>query len=177
MEIRIAELDGPSIARSLEQLSRMLADSVSAGAAISFMAPMSIEHAAQFWERDVMPEVTAGRRLLLGAERAGELVGTVQLLISMPPNQPHRCEVAKMIVHPRARRLGIGRLLMTRILDRARVLGKTLITLDTRTGDIAQGLYASVGFEVAGVIPDFAWDPDGKARHSTTYMFQRLVGT
>ena len=105
---------------------------------------------------------------------AGDLVGTVQLITAMPPNQPHRCEIAKMIVHPRARRLGIGRSLMNRALHRARELGKTLVTLDTRTGDVAEPLYASVGFEVAGVIPDFAWDPDGKARHATTYMFRRI---
>jgi len=79
-----------------------------------------------------------------------------------------------MIVHPRARKLGIGRALMNRALDRARELGKTLATLDTRTGDVAEPLYASVGFEVAGVIPDYAWDPDGKAKHATTYMFRRL---
>ena len=103
-----------------------------------------------------------------------EIVGTVQLLTVMPPNQPHRCEIAKMIVHPQARRLGIGRALMNEALDRARELGKTLVTLDTRTGDAAEPLYASVGFEVAGVIPDFAWDPDGKALHATTYMFRRI---
>lgn len=79
-----------------------------------------------------------------------------------------------MIVDPRARRLGIGRLLMTRVLVRAQELGKTLVTLDTRTGDVAESLYASMGFEIAGVIPDFAWDPDGKARHATTYMFRRF---
>ena len=79
-----------------------------------------------------------------------------------------------MIVHPRARRLGLGRALMTRAIDRARELGKTLITLDTRTGDVAEPLYASVGFEVAGVIPEYAWDPDGKAKHATTYMYRRI---
>ncbi len=79
-----------------------------------------------------------------------------------------------MIVHPRARRLGIGRSLMMRALDRARELGKTLVTLDTRTGDVAEPLYASVGFQVVGPIPDYAWDPDGKARHATTIMFRRI---
>jgi GNAT superfamily N-acetyltransferase len=79
-----------------------------------------------------------------------------------------------MIVHPRARRLGIGRLLMNGALDRAHELGKTLVTLDTRTGDVAEPLHASVGFEVAGIIPDYAWDPDGNAKHATTYMFRRL---
>lgn len=174
MEIRIIELDGPAIEQRLEGLSQILADSVGDGAAISFMAPLPYEDAARFWSRDVQSEVEAGRRVLFGAERDGEIVGTVQLLTAMPPNQPHRCEIAKMIVHPRARRLGIGRALMNQALIRAREFGKTLVTLDTRTGDVAEPLYASVGFEVAGVIPDFAWDPDGKAQHATTYMFRRI---
>ncbi|RWM67916.1 MULTISPECIES: GNAT family N-acetyltransferase [Mesorhizobium] len=174
MEAQIIELDGPAIEKRLGVLSQVLADSVADGAAISFMAPMPYEDAVLFWSRGVQPEVVAGRRVLFGAERNGDFLGTVQLLTAMPPNQPHRCEIAKMIVHPRARRLGIGRALMNRALDRARELGKTLVTLDTRTGDVAEPLYASVGFEVAGLIPDFAWDPDGKARHATTYMFRRI---
>ena len=174
METRIIELDERAIEQHLEALSRILADSVAAGAAISFMAPVPYDQAARFWSRDVLPEVAAARRILFGAERGGELLGTVQLIIGMPPNQPHRCEIAKMIVHPRARRLGIGRALMIRALDRARELHKTLATLDTRTGDVAEPLYASVGFEVAGVIPDYARDPDGRTTHATTYMFRRL---
>jgi len=168
LNIQIVELDGRDIEGCLKALSQILADSVAEGAAISFMAPLSYDDAARFWSRDVQPEVTAGRRVLFGAVDDGELLGTVQLITAMPPNQPHRCEIAKMIVHPRARRLGIGRLLMNRALHRARELGKTLATLDTRTGDAGEPLYASVGFEAAGVIPDFAWNPDGKARHSTT---------
>jgi ribosomal protein S18 acetylase RimI-like enzyme len=174
MEMQIIELDGLAIEKRLGELSRVLADSVADGAAISFMAPMPYEDAARFWSGDVQREVAAERRVLFGAERDGEIVGTVQLLTAMPPNQPHRCEIAKMIVHPQARRLGIARALMNAALGRARELGKTLVTLDTRTGDAAEPLYASVGFEVAGVIPDFAWDPDGKALHATTYMFRRV---
>ena len=160
--------------RHVAALSTILADSVAGGASISFMAPMSYDDAAQYWLRDVRPDVVAERRVLLGAEHDGELVGTVQLVTAMPPNQPHRCEIAKMIVHPEARGLGIGRALMRHALERARDLGKTLVTLDTRTGDVAELLYRSVRFDVAGVIPDFAWDTDGKARHSTTFMFRRL---
>ena len=172
--MQLVELDAAGIRDRMDPLCRILVDSVADGAAISFMAPVSHEDAARFWSDAVIPEAAAGRRLVFGAERGGDLVGTVQLLTAMPPNQPHRCEIAKMIVHPAARRAGIGRALMTRALDRARDLGKTLVTLDTRTGDVAEPLYASVGFEVAGVIPDFAWDPDGRATHATTYMFRRL---
>ncbi|MCW6510119.1 GNAT family N-acetyltransferase [Lichenifustis flavocetrariae] len=174
MEVQITEFDGPAIDQWLEPLSRILADSVAAGAAISFMAPLSYDDAALFWSKEVRPEVVAERRVLFGAEHEGDVLGTVQLLRAMPPNQPHRCEIAKMIVHPRARRLGLGRALMNRALDHAGELGKTLVTLDTRTGDVAEPLYASLGFEVAGVIPDYAWDPDGQAKHATTYMFRRM---
>jgi GNAT superfamily N-acetyltransferase len=170
----VSEFDSHAIELRVEALSRILADSVSAAAAVSFMSPLSYDDAARFRLRDVKPEVSAGRRVLFGAERDGELMGTVQLLTAMPPNQPHRCEIAKMIVHPRARRLGIGRCLMNSALARARAHGKTLVTLDTRTGDVAEPLYESVGFATAGVIPDFAWNPDGKAKHATTYMFCRI---
>ncbi|WP_186395714.1 GNAT family N-acetyltransferase [Stappia sp. TSB10GB4] len=174
METQILELDGPAIEANSAALSRILIDSVADGAAISFMAPVSAHEAARFWLETVRPEVEAGRRTVFGARRDGALIGTVQLLTAMPPNQPHRCEIAKMIVHPQARRLGTGRALMTRVLEHARALGKTLVTLDTRTGDVAEPLYASVGFEIAGTIPDYAFDPDGRARHATTYMYRRL---
>lgn len=174
LKTRITELDGQAIMRHLDDLCSILVESVGAGAAISFMAPLSHDDAAQFWSHDVRREVDAGKRILLGAEHDGGLHGTVQLITAMPPNQRHRGEIAKMIVHPRSRRLGIGRSLMTGALERARNLGKTIVTLDTRAGDVAQTLYASLGFNVAGVIPDFAWDPDGKATHATTYMYRRM---
>lgn len=174
MDLDVHELDGMAIEANLAALSRILVDSVAGGAAIGFMAPVSAQQATRFWLEDVRPAVEAGYRIVFGAWRDGELLGTVQLLLAMPPNQPHRCEIAKMIVHPHARRLGIGRALMHRALERASELGKTLVTLDTRTGDVAEPLYASVGFEVAGIIPDYAFDPDGRARHATTYMYCRL---
>jgi GNAT superfamily N-acetyltransferase len=174
MPAQIIELDGPALEQRLTALARILADSVALGAAIGFMDSLTRDDAARFWRESVQPEVIAGRRVLFAAERDGDVLGTVQLIVGMPLNQPHRCEIAKMIVHPSARRLGLGRALMTRAIDRARELGKTLVTLDTRTGDVAEPLYASVGFEVAGVIPEYAWDPDGKARHATTYMYRRI---
>lgn len=174
MATHIIELPAHAIARHHDALSRILIDSVAAGAAISFMAPLSQDDATRFWLHDVQPEVAAGKRVLFGAMHDGALLGTVQLVTAMPPNQPHRCEIAKMIIHPRARRLGIGRSLMDHALGRARDLGKTLVTLDTRTGDAGESLYRSVGFTVAGVIPDFAWDPDGTTTHATTYMFHRV---
>ena len=158
----------------LSDLCRVLVDSVADGAAISFMAPLGEAQAAQFWRNDVKPALEGGNRLLFGAFVDGRLVGTVQLVIGMPPNQPHRAEISKMIVHPDGRRRGLGKALMTAALDAAKRLGKTLVTLDTRTGDVSEALYRGVGFEKAGVIPDFAFDPDGTTRHATTYMYRYL---
>lgn len=174
MSVRILEFDAEALQAKLEAFSKILIDSVADGASISFMMPLSYEEASQFWALQVQPEVAAGRRLLFGAMAGDNLLGTVQLLVSMPPNQPHRCEIVKLMVHPQARRRGLGRLLMNHALDHARVLGKGLVTLDTETGSSGELLYKSLGFELAGVIPDFAWDPDGQKRHSTSLMFRYL---
>lgn len=170
VEISVAEIDA-----YLDDLCKILIDSVSDGAAISFMDPVSREDALSFWTGSVRSEVAQGNRHLLGAIIDDQMVGTVQLVVGMPPNQPHRAEISKMIVHPGARRRGVAKALMTAALDLARAKGKTLVTLDTRTGDVSEALYRAVGFEVAGAIPGFALDPDGAALHATTYMFKDLT--
>lgn len=174
MSLTIRTLTEPDVAPLLPDLTRILIDSVAEGAAISFMHPLPEAEAERFWLQDVAPDVAQGGRALLVALRDGRCVGTVQVLLAMPPNQPHRAEIAKMIVHPSARRQGIARALMMAGLETAKAAGKTVVTLDTRTGDAAEPLYASVGFAVAGVIPDFAMDPDGQALHATTYMYRHL---
>jgi len=158
----------------LDALCTILIDTVANGAAVSFLHPLPEQQARAFWTDEIAPHVASGSRTLFGATHNNCLVGTVQLITAMPPNQPHRAEIAKMMVHPSARRVGLGRALVIHALDTARAKGKTLVTLDTRTGDLAQPLYASVGFEEAGVIPDFAFDPDGQNMHATTYMYMRL---
>lgn len=172
--IVVSTLPAHEIPRQVPDLNRILIDSVSAGAAISFLDPLSQDEATAFWRDAVSPEVAKARRVLFVAKAAGRVTGTVQLLTALPPNQPHRCEIAKMVVHPDARRQGLGRALVNTAIDTARSLGKTLITLDTRTGDAAQSLYAAAGFETAGRIPRFALDPDGRTLHATTYMYLRL---
>ncbi|GAJ30177.1 GNAT family N-acetyltransferase [Acidomonas methanolica] len=174
MNTNVIEVDALAVDEHVSALSAILVASVSGGAAIGFMAPLQHNDAARYWSDDIRTEVTAKRRTLFAGVHDGRVVGTVQLIIAMPPNQPHRCEIAKMMVHPKFRRLGVGRLLMEHAIKRAGELGKTLVTLDTRSGDIAESLYASLGFEVAGVIPGYAWDPDGRTRHSTIYMFRRI---
>lgn len=167
-------LDPDALETHLAALNSILVQSVAAGAAIGFLQPVAPDAAARFWAGDVLADLRAGRRVLFVAQRGGRAVGTVQLVIAMPKNQPHRCELAKMIVDPACRRQGIGRALVSTALEHARQIGKTLVTLDTRTGDVAETLYRAAGFEVAGVIPDYALDPDGRAAHATTYMYCRL---
>ncbi|MEO1192130.1 MAG: GNAT family N-acetyltransferase [Pseudomonadota bacterium] len=172
--LEVFELDAAGLQRHIDDLCRVLIDSVAEGAAISFMAPLATDVAARFWLTEVTAEMAAGRRRLFGASIEGRLVGTVQLIVGMPPNQPHRAEISKMIVHPDNRRQGIAKALMQAALEAAQKISKTLVTLDTRTGDVSEALYESVGFQKAGVIPGFAQDPDGKALHATTYMFKTI---
>lgn len=172
IEVRAAA--AADIEEELDGLTEILVASVNGGAAISFLQPFGPEDGVRFWRENVATEVAAGRRTLLLAWREGALAGTVQLITAMPPNQPHRAEIAKMIVHPAARRRGVGRALMEAAERTARAAGKTLITLDTRTGDAAEPLYASVGYAIAGIIPGYALDPDRGSLHATTYMYKRL---
>ncbi len=172
--ITISSLGTEDLDSHLAELCAILIDSVAGGAAISFMAPLNIAEAKAFWEKDVKSGVETGHKKLFGAFVGEDLIGTVQVVLAMPPNQRHRAEISKMIVHPRGRRRGVGTALMHAALDAAKKADKTLITLDTRTGDVSEALYRSVGFKEAGVIPDFAYDPDGSRRHATTYMYRYL---
>ncbi len=177
MQLHIFELDPAGMDRHQPRLAEILASSVADGASIGFMLPITVDEALRYWREQVRPELVSGGRRLLVAEWEGLVVGTVQLIMDMPRNQPHRCEVAKMMVHPTCRRRGFARALMLETLRIARLAGRQLVTLDTRQGDAAEQLYASVGFQVAGVIPDFAWDTEGQALHATTYMYCKLQPT
>jgi len=172
--ISIHSLAAEDLDAQAEALAEIMAQTVNDGAAIGFMQPFSKADGLAFFTEQVFPEVRAGRRKLLTARLDGETVGSVQLIIALPLNQPHRCEVAKMMVSPKARRKGIGRALMQALDPEARAVGKTLVTLDTKTGDKAEPLYRAAGFRTAGVIPGFALNPDGKALHATTYMYKAL---
>ena len=172
--VSIQTLSPTDLLDRVAELNRILIDSVEQGAAIGFIHPLSGSAATAFWQETVAPELATTRRTMFVAELSGSMVGTVQLITAMPPNQPHRCEIIKMVVHPDARRKGVGRALLSAAIDYARRTGKTLVTLDTRTEDAAEQLYASVGFDRSGTIPDFALDPDGGRRHATTYMYLRI---
>jgi len=156
----------------LQGLAAVLADCVEGGASVSFMQPLTEERARAFW-RHVADGVARGERALLVAEDAEGIVGTVQLVLAQPENQPHRAEVSKMLVHRRARRKGIGALLMQAAEQVARERGKTLLVLDTSSAE-AERLYARVGWTRVGVIPGFALLPQG-GLCATTFFYRELI--
>lgn len=172
--ITVRRLARDDLETCLAGLAELTHRAVQAGAAIGFVDPFSIADSRTFWQETVYPKVATGDIVLLAALLDGRPVGTVQLHLAMPANQPHRCEVAKLIVHPEFRRQGIATRLMRAIEAEAVTAGRLLIVLDTRTGDRAEPLYASLGYETAGTVPDFAIDPDKRAFHATTYMYRAL---
>lgn len=158
----------------LHALANVLIDCVAGGASVSFMQPLSFERACAFWQ-GVADGVERGERVLFVAEDAEGIVGTVQLVLAQPENQPHRGEVAKMLVHRRARRQGLGALLMQAAEQEARAHGKTLLVLDTSGAEAAR-LYARVGWQRVGVIPGYALLPEGEPC-STTFFYRELATT
>jgi ribosomal protein S18 acetylase RimI-like enzyme len=172
--ITISTFSGDEAEAHLAELAALLHACVHDGASISFVLPFTLDDSASFWTTNVIPQVRAGTRVLLVARQAGMLAGSVQLDHDTPPNQPHRAEVRKLIVHPDLRRRGIARALMAELEAIAGTIGRTLITLDTRTGDTAEPLYASLGYLQAGVIPGYARDPMGNRLDATTVMYKGL---
>jgi GNAT superfamily N-acetyltransferase len=156
----------------VEQLAAVLVDCVEGGASVSFIHPLSQAKASNFW-RDLAGDVASGRRLLFAACDATGIVGTVQVMLDQAENQPHRADVAKMLVHRRARRRGIGAALLRAAEDGARSAGKTLLVLDTAGGD-AERLYVRLGWQFAGTVPDYALWPHG-GFCSTSFYYRRLV--
>ena len=156
----------------LQQLAALLLNAVEGGASVSFMWPLSLEQGLAFWQQ-VAAGVTRGERVLLVAEDEQGICGTVQLVLAQPDNQPHRADVAKMLVHRRARRHGLGEALMLAVELLAQQCGRTLLVLDTVTGGAAERLYARLGWERVGVIPDYALFPDG-GLVATTVFYRRL---
>jgi predicted GNAT family acetyltransferase len=157
----------------IHELAELLVDCVHAGASVSFMAPLELEHAQTFW-RGVADGVARGERVLLVAEDEGGIVGTVQLVLAQPDNQPHRADVSKMLVLRRLRRRGLGEALMQQAEQVARSCGKTLLVLDTASAD-AERLYARLGWQRCGVIPGYALLPEGGLCDTT--FFYRELGT
>jgi GNAT superfamily N-acetyltransferase len=167
-QIEIRRLDGAELRAQLDSLAGVLADCVAGGASVSYLAPFSRAQArAEFeaWAADA----DGGRRVIIAAFAEGRLVGTVQVILALPPNQPHRGDIAKLLVHRTARRRGIAELLMERAEAEARAEGKTLLVLDAVTGDDAERLYARLGWTKVGVIPGYALYPDGRLCDTTIF--------
>jgi GNAT superfamily N-acetyltransferase len=155
--------------REIQGLSEVLIDCVEGGASVSFMLPMTRAKAEAFW-RHVSASVARGERLVLAAEDAsGRIVGTAQVILAQPENQPHRGDLAKMLVHRQARRRGIGAALLAAAERSARSAGKTLLVLDTASDD-AERLYGRGGWQRCGHVPDYALLPDGTPCGTTFYF-------
>jgi len=159
--------------REIRQLSDVLIDCVEGGASVSFMLPISRTKARAFWH-GVAASLARGERVVLAAEdAAGTIVGTVQVIWAEPENQPHRADLAKMLVHRRVRRRGVGAALLKAAERSALGAGRTLLVLDTVTGGDAGRLYAAQGWQRCGDIPNYALWPDGRPC-STTVFFKSL---
>jgi len=167
----VRRLDHPSDAE-LDALAEVLVDCVEGGASVSFMHPLSHDRALAFWQR-IAQDVRDGKRALIVAEDDAGICGTVQLVLDVPENQPHRAELVKMLVHRRARRHGLGATLMRAAESTARECGRTLLVLDTVTDSAGERLYTRLGWRRLGVVPNYALMPDG-APCDATFFYRTL---
>jgi GNAT superfamily N-acetyltransferase len=165
-------LDAAAAVSAIPRLSEILIACVEEGAGVSFLPPLSRAVARDFWQ-GIARDVAAGSKLLLAGWAGGTLAGTVTLALASPRNQPHRADVAKLLVHPNARRHGLARRLMERLEPEAARVGRSLLTLDTRSGDRAEGLYRSMGWVELGRIPGYALTKDG-TYDETLFMWKRI---
>ena len=170
----ISMFKADDVADQVRDLGALLHACVHDGASIGFVLPFTVGDSEAFWRDKVLPAVRGGARVLLVAHKSGRIAGSVQLDCDTPPNQPHRAEVRKLLVHPAVRRQGIAHALMAELERLARQRGRSLLTLDTRTGDKAEPLYASLGYKTVGVIPRFCRDPIEDRLDATTIMYKVL---
>jgi len=168
----VEALDAAAAASAERRFARILIDCVAAGASVSYLHPLSREKSRAHWKR-VSTEVAQGHRVLLGAWVDGALAGTVQIDLDTPENQPHRAEIAKLLVDPALRGRGVGEALMRRAEQAAQRLGRKLLTLDTRAGDMAEPLYRRLGWNEGGRIPGYSLDETGHAR-DTLYFWKQV---
>jgi GNAT superfamily N-acetyltransferase len=174
-EWRPTDAGDGSVQDDIDMLGEVLHAVVHGGAGVSFFVPFSIDDARAFWRDTVLPGVRARTRRVVVARWSTRIVGTVQLDLAVPPNQQHRAEVAKLLVHPSARRRGVARAMMERLERIARSEGRTLLTLDTVTGSYAEPLYRSLGYVPAGVIPRYARASLTPDLEATTIMYKELA--
>lgn len=174
--VQLGQWSAAELRDHLDALNELLIDVVNHGASVSFLAPLSMESSARFWNR-IIAEVADGSRNVVIAEEAGRVVGCAHLVPASAPNGPHRAEVQKMLVHSQHRRRGLGRMLLTDIEAVALSLGKTLLVLDTEADSAGEALYAACGWQRAGVIPEYALNHDGTRRVDTVVFYKLLLPT
>ena len=172
--LEVRRLSAAAVRERLDELAEILAACVAGGASVSFMAPFPHSQAREVFAA-YAEQVEQGDRLVLGAFSAGRLIGSVQVVLALPPNQPHRAEIAKLLVHPAARRQGAARALMLQAEREAHAEGRSVLVLDTVTGGDAERLYRRLGWQRVGVIPDYALFPDGRLC-ATTVFWKKAVG-
>ena len=169
----IERLDAGQTQEALRELAQIHIDCVAAGAGVSFLHPLSMEKAETFWRGEVLANVMSGDAVLFAARHGGKIIGTVQLIVGMRENQPHRGEIAKLLVAPAERRQGVARALMEAAQAHAKQIGKTLLLLDTETGGLAEQLYLSMGWHELGVVPGFALTTHGELC-ACTFLYKVL---
>ena len=169
--IEIRQLTAEEGRQYVGQLADVLLDCIAGGASVSFMASLTKSEAESFFKQ-VVQGVRRGDRILLAAFLDSKLVGTVQVVFPWPPNQPHRADVAKLLVARAARKQGVAQRLMEHAEVASRQAGKTLLVLDTVTGDNAERLYTRLGWTRVGVIPNYALFPDGSWCDTTIFWKQ-----
>ena len=167
----IIVLDAAAAKAAIADLADVLADCVEGGASVSFMLPFGHDDAAKFFEK-IIASIALGETVLVAAKLNGRIVGTVQLGIDMPPNQPHRADIKKLLVHRAARNHGLGAKLMERAEQEAKARGRTLLVLDT-AGAEAERLYVRNGWQRVGVVPDYAMWPGG-GFCDTTFFWKKV---
>jgi GNAT superfamily N-acetyltransferase len=168
----IERLVAPVSDPDLNALAELLVDAVDSGAAVSFLAPLTVERSRAWWRQTL--DAAPARTIVLVARDDRGIVGTVQMHPAWAPNQPHRGEITKMLVHRRSRRQGVGVRLMQAIEDASREAGLRLLTLDAKQGGAAEQLYRRMGWTVVGVIPRYALDTDGVTPHGTVIFYKEL---
>jgi GNAT superfamily N-acetyltransferase len=170
-EAEIIVLDAAAAKAVIHELSDVLVDCVAGGASVSFMLPFGRDDAARYFEK-IIASIARGETVLVAARLDGRIVGSVQLGLDMPPNQPHRGDIRKLLVHRSARNRGLGAALMARAEAEAKARNRTLLVLDT-AGAEAERLYVRAGWQSVGVIPDYAMWPAG-GFCDTTFFWKKI---
>lgn len=173
--VAITSFTAEDLEREMAGFAELLHACVEDGASVSFILPFTMGESEAFWRGKVLPALREGGLVLLVARMGGRIAGSVQLDHDTPPNQPHRAEVRKLLVHPQFRRRGLAKALMLALERVAQKKRRSLLTLDTRTGDKAEPLYAALGYRTVGVIPDFCRDTLSERLDGTTIMYKRLA--